>query len=187
MLKETLNQSLIDLEQSLIDINSARTQVSNVADKSEALIRIFTTVLQNLKEIDERLALDSGDFKERLDESFSSLNDELLKVTSEVSSKSKELNSELDDVFGLFSKKIDTLKIDIESLSKELHVTEARISKLDLKKDFLDVIEQSKKEIDTAFQQKMEELESKISAASNRNLVALIIGLVLLVLVVLVK
>jgi len=187
MLKETLNQSLIDLEQSLIDINSARTQVSNVADKSEALISIFTDVLQNLKEIDERLALDSGGFKERLDESFGNLNNELQKVTSDVSSKSNELNSELDDVFGLFSKKIDTLKIDIESLSKELQATENRISKLDLKNDLLDIIDQSKKEIDTVFQQKMVELESKISAASDRNLVILIAGIVLLVLVILFK
>lgn len=187
MLNESLNQSLVELEQSLSEVNSARDQVTNVADKSEKLISAFTGILQKLKVIDEVLTVDGEKFRGRLDNSFKKLNHGLFEVTSNVSEKSTELNRGLENIFNLFTKEVESLQNDIKKFNTELQATENRISELDLKKDLLEKIVTCQNETNDLFQQKMIEFETRLNATNKQNFTALIIGFVILIMVVLIK
>ncbi len=65
-----IEQALIELEESLSKIESARTQVNTVAEKSERLIKAFNEVYVAITAVDKNIAIDEKAIKNHLDESF---------------------------------------------------------------------------------------------------------------------
>lgn len=187
MFNESLNNSLLELEESLSKINSARNQVNTVAESSAELIATFKEVMQQLKAIDSILHVDKGKFREKLDDSFNSLNIGLNKVTNDASSKSKELSNELDNIAISLSGKLTSLNIDIAKFREELQETENRISKLDLKKDFIEEFIKYHSESNSLFEHKITQLETKINSKLVRGLVIMIVGFILLGIVMIFK
>ena len=183
MLDETLNQSLIELEESLRAIQSAREQVTNVAEKSERLTRTYTDLLRTLKNVEEVLSVESGGFREGLDNSATKLNRELQQITTEVSTKSEGIKKELEEVLLIFSERVSALKLEMVNLSEEIQATEQRMKELDLKKDLLEEIHTTLSEHTEALQTRLSEIENTLAGKTSLNLAVIIIGFIVLALI----
>lgn len=111
-----INQTLIELEESLSKIESARTQVNDVTQKSEQIINSFNKVLKSIDSIHDGLGIDKESIKANLDVSFKNFEDEL----SLLLKKSELSIEEVNNVF--ISQKVkfkEVLEINIKNLEHE--------------------------------------------------------------------
>ena len=64
MSNPVIQQTLVDLEQSLSKIESARTQVNNVSEKSEQIISQFNRILKSIESISDGVGIDKESIKQ---------------------------------------------------------------------------------------------------------------------------
>ena len=65
-----INQALIELEENLSNIESARKQINKIAEKSELLIKAFNKVLDTINSADTYIKIDEKAINNHLEESF---------------------------------------------------------------------------------------------------------------------
>jgi exonuclease VII small subunit len=92
-----VNQALIELEESLSKIESARTQVNNVAEKSELLIKAFNKVYVAITAVDKNITIDEKAIKNHLDESFQFFRKELSAIVKESKKGATSLQTSLEE------------------------------------------------------------------------------------------
>jgi len=90
-----VQQALIELEESLSKIESARTQVNNVAEKSEQLIRSFTKTLDAINSINKNISFDKELVNSQISDSLKVFQSGLSKIVKESESKVKDLEGVL--------------------------------------------------------------------------------------------
>jgi phage-related minor tail protein len=93
----SINSALDNLYKSLKNLESARTQVNKVSDKSELLIKEFSKVATELKEINEAIQLDKGEFQTKITSSIKSLNKNFNDSIKEISSSVISFKGDLED------------------------------------------------------------------------------------------
>jgi hypothetical protein len=117
-----INQSLIELEQNLKNLSSAKSQVDLIANKSNDLVAIMTKLVSNIETI-----------------------------KTNYDSKGNYLESSLKQSVESFAQYLDTFKKDIDSktkaaLSNQVGATDQAVKNL---KELTSQIDESKKEIDS--------------------------------------
>ena len=90
-----IQQTLVELQDSLSKIESARTQVNNISEKSEQLIRSFTIVLKSIESISDGVGIDKIAIKENLDKSFKNFAADLKEISSNSDVRIKDVDNKL--------------------------------------------------------------------------------------------
>jgi DNA repair ATPase RecN len=135
-----IQQTLLELEESLSKIESARTQVNNVTEKSEEIIRSFNNILKSIESISDGVGIDKDAIKENLDKSFTRFENELKGIANKAELSVKEVNEDF------ISQKIK-FKENIESGTKS--------------------IEEDFKKITSNIENKTEEVNNELSRMSS--------------------
>lgn len=112
-----IEQTLIELEESLSKLESARSQVNRVSEKSEELISSFSKVLKGIQSISNGIGIDKAAIKENLDKSFETFGAELKEISKESNARIKLIDDTLKSNQQSFGKEIEKniKNIDFES------------------------------------------------------------------------
>jgi DNA anti-recombination protein RmuC len=185
-----IQQSLIDIEQNLRKLESARNQVGGVAEKTERLIESISSVISNVESIREAFegeesylkkgvqnSLDA--FKKDLEKSSevalrkaSDLSEKQDKIISETILKLEEFQSKLRDVqkslldFDL-EKSLDGIRGEISKLTEEVNSNQKKNS---------DILDEIKSEIRAN--------QEIVAKNAKQNLLLLAVGFVLVIVVI---
>ena len=65
-----IQHTLVELQDSLSKIESARVQVNTISEKSEQLISSFADVLRGIESISDGVGIDKDAIKEKIENSF---------------------------------------------------------------------------------------------------------------------
>lgn len=115
-----VQQALIELEESLSKIESARTQVNNVAEKSELLIRSFTKALDAINSINKNISFDKELVNSQINDSLKVFQSGLSKIVKESESKVKDLENTLGAKDAKFE----------QSITKSFNNTDGKLNQL---------------------------------------------------------
>lgn len=192
-----IKQTLIELEESLSKIESARNQVNNVSEKSEKLIRSFNDVLKSIESLSDGLGIEKGEFKSNLDKSFKNLDSELKKVVENTWSSSNDVNRRIESIKDEFLVKLNETSTYIKEFEKNLSEAETRINKIDFNSKLesiaklLEDIKSSLASIHTDtknyFKSELIELENRLNKKHLQNLIIMGIGFIAIIIIILVK
>jgi len=91
---ESYNQTLIQLEQNLKDLASARDQVLSVTNLGEAIVSAFGKILHSLEEYTATASYDNTSFEEEIQNRFGEANESFKKFNAELELQLKELRAE---------------------------------------------------------------------------------------------
>lgn len=139
-----IQQTLVELEDNLSKLESARTQVNNVVEKSEQVITSFKSILKSVESINEGIGIDKKSIEDKLNNSFKTFDIELNKLLIKTNESYKSV-SDLNEVNKeKFSKSVednvDNLNESFKTINLELknnsHETNLELNKL--QKEFED-------------------------------------------------
>jgi hypothetical protein len=136
MSNPVIQQTLIDLQESLLKIESARTQVNNVTEKSEQIISSFNKILISIESISDGVGIDKESIKRNLNESFNNFQNEL-DIISQKSDKSiKKVNEDFNLQKTQFK---ENLENNITSINEEFNKLSTNIELItnDVKKELV--------------------------------------------------
>ena len=136
MSNPVIQQTLIDLQESLLKIESARTQVNNVTEKSEQIISSFNKILISIESISDGVGIDKESIKRNLNESFNNFQNEL-DIISQKSDKSiKKVNEDFNLQKTQFK---ENLENNITSINEEFKKLSSNIELItnDVKKELV--------------------------------------------------
>jgi hypothetical protein len=192
-----IKQTLIELEESLSNIESARNQVNNVTEKSEKIIRSFNDVLKSLESINNILGIDKGEFKNNIDKSFKHLDTDLKKIAEYASSSSNEISKSTETMKSEFIAKLNETTINLKKFEKTLNDTETRISQIDFNSTLESIIKllddikssltNNHSEIKNHIESTLTEIEKRLNKKYTQNLILMGIGFVAIILIILLK
>jgi hypothetical protein len=94
MKNSTTHQALIELEESLKNLESARSQVENVSAKGEQVIREFAKVATQVEALHQEFELEKNGFGSTINKSLKNFDQQLAAKSDAISTKIKELNLE---------------------------------------------------------------------------------------------
>lgn len=124
MSNPVIQQTLIDLEESLSKIESARIQVNNVSEKSEQVISSFNRILKSIESISDGVGIDKESIKQNLNESFNNFQNEL----DVISQKSEESIKKVNEDFNFQKTKFkENLENNIKSIDEEFNKLSSNI------------------------------------------------------------
>ena len=119
-----IEQALIELEDSLSKIESARTQVNKVAEKSELLIKAFNKVYDAITAVDKNITIDEKAIKTHLDESFkffrAGLSDIILESEKSVKGLQTSLVAHETKITKLLNNTIDNTDVRLNDFVSKL-------------------------------------------------------------------
>lgn len=195
-----VQQSLIDIEQNLKSLQSAREQVNSVSLSSQKLTESIASIVKSLEGLDENFLKERKEFSKKVEK-------ELLTFQSNLESgaknainhssrfhqkhgveidKSIDKLSELKDQINSFQKDLSTLDLDlrftevlngIKSFENELEKSKSEIGKFSLR---FDAWIELQNDIQTERNQKIDEKLNEIKSSNQTNLVVIIIATVVL-------
>lgn len=124
MSNPVIQQTLVDLEESLSKIESARTQVNNVSEKSEQIISSFNRILKSIESISDGVGIDKELIKQNLNESFNHFQNEL----DIISQKSEDSIKKVNEDFNFQKTKFkENLEKNIKSIDEEFNKLSSNI------------------------------------------------------------
>lgn len=124
MSNPVIQQTLVDLEESLSKIESARTQVNNVSEKSEQIISSFNRILKSIESISDGVGIDKESIKQNLNESFNHFQNEL----DIISQKSEDSIKKVNEDFNFQKTKFkENLEKNIKSIDEEFNKLSSNI------------------------------------------------------------
>jgi hypothetical protein len=139
-----IQQTLVELEDNLLKLESARTQVNNVVEKSEQVITSFKSILKSVESINEGIGIDKKSIEDKLNNSFKTFDIELNKLLVKTNNSYKSVSDQNEVNQQKFSKSvednIDNLNESFKTVNLELqnnsHETNLELNKL--QKEFED-------------------------------------------------
>lgn len=192
-----IKQTLIELEESLSKIESARNQVNNVSEKSEKLIRSFNDVLKSIESLSNGLGIDKSEFKNNLDKSFKNLDSELKKIVEITSSSTNDINKKNETIKDAFIVKLNETSNCIKEFEKNLSEAELRINEIDFNSRLESIkflleeikisITNNHSDIKSNVKSELLELENRLNKKQIQSLIITAIGFVILMILVFVK
>jgi hypothetical protein len=102
MTNPAIQQTLIELEANLQKIESARKQVNSVTEKSEELIRLFSTIIQKVDGVSDSLTIDEEELEKKLNDVVTNL------------------QQELSSLYDVFEKNLNNYNVTFENNQTEL-------------------------------------------------------------------
>ena len=124
MSNPVIQQTLVDLKESLSKIESARTQVNNVSEKSEQIISSFNRILKSIESISDGVGIDKESIKQNLNESFNNFQNELDSISQKSEDSIKKVN---EDFIFQKTKFKENLEKNIESIDEEFNKLSSNI------------------------------------------------------------
>lgn len=190
MSNTVIQQSLIDIEQNLRKLETARSQVGNIAEKTERLISSISSVLGSIESIRESFDSEENYLKNSVEGSLDIFRKALEKSSGEALSKAASLSDKQEKAFN------DTL-LKLEEFQSKLRDVQKTLLDFDLEKS-LDGI---KGEISSLIEvvngnqeansKKLNEIKAEISAnqalqakVAKQNLIALAAGFALVIVII---
>jgi hypothetical protein len=108
-----LNQTLVELEENLKKIESARFQVNNVAEKSQLLISTFNALIKQLEVLPNHFDID----KEGM---LGSINKNVIKFDKDVNEKTSKYSELIDNQSALLKLRADEVVDKLQVLQNEI-------------------------------------------------------------------
>ena len=115
-----IQQTLVELQDSLAKIESARTQVNNISEKSEQLISSFTSVLESIESISDGVGIDKTAIKENLDKGFKKFTADLKEISNQSDARIKDVDNKLKENQISFQEELKGYIKNFESAIKKL-------------------------------------------------------------------
>ena len=112
------------LEESLSKIESARTQVNNVSEKSEQIISSFNRILKSIESISDGVGIDKESIKQNLNESFNHFQKELDIISQKSDDSIKKVNEDFNFQKTKFK---ENLEKNIKSIDEEFNKLSSNI------------------------------------------------------------
>lgn len=194
-----IQQALIELEENLSKIESARTQVNTVAEKSEQLISSFTKSIDAINAINENISFDKEAINSHIDDSLDVFKSSLLKIVnkskkdvevlvstigSNESRFEQSLNNTIDDTVKKLNQLVLEMKSNTETLKKEMDneintLSETIKNANNQINSFVNAVSVLEKKIDAIdFKDELKQIELNINSKHKQ---ILIVGIVLIV------
>lgn len=187
-----IQQSLIDIEQNLKKLESARSQVGNMADKSEQLISSVASVIESIEAIKNSFSNDENYLKNSVLERLEDFSKTLSKSGENVNNKASEISSKHKKVIDETIVKMDEFKSNLSDVQKsildfdlEQSLDKIRAELSSLKEQVTKNQATTTKEVDELKAQLKSTLESQEKSA-KLNLIVLAAGFVITIVIILI-
>ena len=187
-----IQQSLIDIEQNLKKLESARSQVGNMADKSEQLISSVASVIESIEAIKNSFSNDENYLKNSVHERLEDFSKTLSKSGENVNNKASEISSKHKKVIDETIVKMDEFKSNLSDVQKSILDFDLEQSLDKIRAELSSLIEQvtknqatTTKEVDELKAQLKSTLESQEKSA-KLNLIVLAAGFVITIVIILI-
>jgi hypothetical protein len=185
-----IQQSLIDIEQNLRKLESARNQVGGVAEKTERLIESISSVISNIESIREAFEGEESYLKKGVQNSLDAFKKDLEKSSEVALKKASALSEKQDKIISETILKLEDFQSKLRDVQKSLLDFDLEKSLDGIRGEISKLIEEvnsnQKKNSDI-----LDEIKSEIKAnqeivAKNakQNLLVLAVGFVLVILVI---
>jgi methyl-accepting chemotaxis protein len=202
-----IQQTLVELEDNLLKLESARTQVNNVVEKSEQVITSFKSILKSVESINEGIGIDKKSIEDILNNSFKTFDIELNKLLVKTNDSYKSVSDQNEVNQQKFLKSvednIDNLNESFKTINLELqnnsHETNLELNKL--QKEFEDkllklnqhisnleetILTTEQKIKDLNFKEEFDLLNNKIEKLNKTNQYVFGIGCFIILLTILI-
>lgn len=151
-----VQQSLIDIEQNLKNLKSARDQVNSVSLSSQQLVEAISSILKVLEGLDKNLIKERVEFTKKIEKEIKNFQFKLETGAENAINQS----SKFHDKHGV---EIDKTIHKLSSLQKEVALLQKEISTLDLDLKFTSVNDSIK-----SFDKELKQVKSEIDRFSSR-------------------
>jgi hypothetical protein len=182
MKNSALQQTLVELEESLAQIESARNQVNSVTEKTEKLIQSFSMVLTSINSLNKGGVLDQAKLKKQFDDSIKTFQSNLALTVAGVEQHINQLQnrflSQEADFKGELSKSLAITERSLNAVVSEFGInSNEAVEQLKTKlESFYDTINQLSERINKSEQilagytEKYQEFDFKgeMAALTNR-------------------
>jgi hypothetical protein len=202
-----IQQTLVELEDNLLKLESARTQVNNVVEKSEQVITSFKSILKSVESINEGIGIDKKSIEDKLNNSFKTFDIELNKLLVKTNESYKSVSDQNEVNQQKFSKSVEdninNLNESFKTINLELqnnsHETNLELNKL--QKEFEDkllklnqhisnleetILTTEQKIKDLNFKEEFDLLNNKIEKLNKTNQYVFGIGCFIILLTILI-
>ena len=202
-----IQQTLVELEDNLSKLESARTQVNNVVEKSEQVITSFKSILKSVESINEGIGIDKKSIEDKLNNSFKTFDIELNKLLIKTNESYKSVSDQNEVNKQKFSNSIEenvdnlndsfkTIKLELQNNSddtnKELNKLkidfEDKLLKLNQHISSLEetIVTTEQKIKDLNFKEEFDLLNNKIEKLNKTNQYVFGIGCFVILLTILI-
>jgi ABC-type transporter Mla subunit MlaD len=115
-----IQQSLIDIEQNLKKLESASSQVGNMAEKSEQLISSIASVIESIEAIKNSFSNDENYLKNNVQESLEYFGKTLSKAGDSFNNKASVISSKHEKVINDTIVKMNEFKSNLSDVQKTI-------------------------------------------------------------------
>ena len=167
MNNSAVQQSLIELEENLKKLESARVQVASVSKNSELLIVSVTKLVSNIELLQNEFTNQKDSFSDSVNTSLSDFNALLVKGTKTVLNKSDEISKKQEKAIDITIEKLNEFQSNI----KELYSNEEKFFHESIHKslgDFNEVLESGTNQVLTKYGDLSKKQESAINATISQ-------------------
>ena len=185
-----IQQSLIDIEQNLRKLESARNQVGSVAEKTERLISSISSVIANVESIRDAFEGEESYLKKSIQNSLDNFKKDLQKSSDLALSKASELSEKQEKIISETVLKLEEFQSKLRDVQKTLLDFNIEKSLDGIRLELFRLIEEvnlnHKKNSDLLNEMKSEiRTNHELAIKSDKqNLIVLAVGFVLVVIVI---
>lgn len=120
MKNSALQQSLVELEESLKSLESARTQVEKVSNKGEQITIAFTKILTQIESLQSEFSREKGYFKEIVGDSIGEFNSSLKTSNKEILNSNENYSQNLKKSITETVSRLHAFQRTIDEKSEEI-------------------------------------------------------------------
>lgn len=134
-----IHQTLAEIEESLANIESARTQINNVSKKSEDLVFEFSKILRQLDIVEKEKLFDGSEFRKKVDDSYVKFNKKIELTNEDFTNQYEVVSDQFKKEIYSILEKLQILENDLDKLNKTIVNTEKKASSFDFKSALKDL------------------------------------------------
>ena len=187
-----IQQSLIDIEQNLKKLESASSQVGNMAEKSEQLISSIASVIESIEAIKNSFSNDENYLKNNVQESLEYFGKTLSKAGDSFNNKASVISSKHEKVINDTIVKMNEFKSNLSDVQKTIldFDLEKNLGKINY--EISSLSEQITKNQVTAFNDvtelkaQLKNISEKQEKSAKLNLILIAAGFALTILIILI-
>jgi hypothetical protein len=131
-----LHQTLVELEDNLSQLESARNQVNQVSKKSEDLVIAFSKILRQIDKIEKENLFEDLDIKKKVEASLEKFKKDMQFISDGFLEKNKQLSLGWKTEIEGMSSSLQKAEKSLQKFENELKTSEKKIASFDIKADF---------------------------------------------------
>jgi ABC-type transporter Mla subunit MlaD len=187
-----IQQSLIDIEQNLKKLESASSQVGNMAEKSEQLISSIASVIESIEAIKNSFSNDENYLKNNVQESLEYFGKTLSKAGDSFNNKASVISSKHEKVINDTIVKMNEFKSNLSDVQKTILDFDLEKNLGKISYEISSLSEQITKSQVTAFNDvtelkaQLKNISEKQEKSAKLNLILIAAGFALTILIILI-